>query len=263
METKALVYQHWDDLVFENRNKSYGAYLLRKSYNNKLLLGLGFSVALMTVLLALPAAVSHYFPAAKSHLRHFPDGTIEFTPAPNFQKPKQTKPKGLPVTSIRKNTTPLVVQTPVDDTKPEEPISTPSSNTEPSDTDPGATDIGTTDGIGDVPVLPPVNKKEVFLIVEQMPYYEGGNQSMVKFLQRKLRYPSSARKLGIEGTVYVSFVVNGDGSVSDVSVVRGIHPDCDHEAQRVIAMLPNWIGGKQRGVPVNVRMVLPIGFHLN
>jgi TonB family protein len=68
--------------------------------------------------------------------------------------------------------------------------------------------------------------------------------------------------MGIEGTIYISFVVNGDGTVTHVSILRGIHPQCDAEAMRVVGLLPDWIGGKQAGMPVNVKMVLPIKFSL-
>jgi protein TonB len=68
--------------------------------------------------------------------------------------------------------------------------------------------------------------------------------------------------MGIEGIVYVSFLILGDGTVTDVKVLRGIHTDCDKEAVRVISKLPGWSGGKQGGIPVSVRMVLPVKFKL-
>lgn len=85
---------------------------------------------------------------------------------------------------------------------------------------------------------------------------------MMKFIQKKMRYPSIARQQEIQGTVFVSFVVNGDGTISDVVVIRGIHPDCDKEAIRVVSLLPGWMGGKHNGNPVAVKMVLPITFSL-
>ena len=68
--------------------------------------------------------------------------------------------------------------------------------------------------------------------------------------------------MGMDGTVYVRFIVNGDGSVSDLEVIKGVHPDYDKEAKRVIAMLPSWKGGRHHGISVSVRMVLPIKFSL-
>ena len=84
----------------------------------------------------------------------------------------------------------------------------------------------------------------------------------MKFVKKHLRYPASARRQGIDGTVYVSFVVTGDGIVHKAKIVKGIHVDCDEEVIRVISMLNKWTGGKHNGQPVNVRMVLPIVFRL-
>jgi protein TonB len=120
---------------------------------------------------------------------------------------------------------------------------------------------GDATGMADIPVVVPVEPKEV-LIAEVMPVYEGGYAEMLRFLQSKLRYPARARRMGIEGTVYVQFVVNGDGTVRSVSVLRGISAACDEEAARVISMLPGWNGGRQNGNPVAVRMVLPVKFSL-
>jgi protein TonB len=85
---------------------------------------------------------------------------------------------------------------------------------------------------------------------------------MMKFLQKKIRFPKSPQRQGISGTVFVRFIVNGDGSVSDVEVLKGVHPDYDKEAMRVISLLPSWKGGRHNGMPVRVRMVLPIKFNV-
>jgi protein TonB len=115
----------------------------------------------------------------------------------------------------------------------------------------------------DVVTIVNTNSTPVCLLVaEIMPEYEEGVEAMMHFLRRNMRYPASARRMLVEGTVYVGFVVSGDGSVTDVKVIRGIHPDCDKEAMRVISKMPKWKGGKQGGIPVPVRMVLPIKFKL-
>lgn len=130
-----------------------------------------------------------------------------------------------------------------------------------SDDGVGDVGVGTFDGQGTIPVeTAPVIDPPFVDFAEVMPSYEGGLEAMMKFIQKKIHYPRAPRQMGIEGTVYVRFVVNGDGSISGVEVVRGFHPDCDREAMRVVSMLPAWKGGSHNGRPVAVRMVLPIRF---
>lgn len=102
----------------------------------------------------------------------------------------------------------------------------------------------------------------VFTVVEQMPEYPGGKSAMYAYMGKSIKYPEKARKNATEGTVYVTFVVKKDGSVSSVSVLRGIGDGCDEEAVRVIKEMPNWKPGMQRGKAVNVQYNLPIKFTL-
>ncbi|GAB2615986.1 energy transducer TonB [Belliella aquatica] len=110
----------------------------------------------------------------------------------------------------------------------------------------------------------PVEEKAetIFDVVENAPNPPGGMEGWNKYLSNNLKYPTQARRMGIEGTVYVVFVVNTDGSIQDVDVLRGIGGGCDEEALRVVKAAPKWEPGKQRGRPVRVRMRLPIRFKL-
>ena len=99
----------------------------------------------------------------------------------------------------------------------------------------------------------------IFNYVEQMP---AAGYDMAKYLQDNLRYPDAARESNIDGRVIVKFVVNEDGSVSDVQIVRGIGAGCDEEAKRVVSKMPPWKPGKQNGKPVKVYFTLPIVFKL-
>ncbi len=105
--------------------------------------------------------------------------------------------------------------------------------------------------------------EQIFTIVEDKPGFPGGDAAMYKYLGKNINYPSQARRMGIEGRVFVQFVVNKDGSISDVQAIKGIGAGCDEEAERVIKSMPKWKPGKQRGRPVKVRMVLPVYFKLN
>ena len=104
---------------------------------------------------------------------------------------------------------------------------------------------------------------EIFTIVEQQPAFKGGVAAFYSYVGKKMKYPSQARRMGIEGKVFVQFVVGKDGSISEVKIMRGIGAGCDEEAVRVIKNSPAWAPGKQRGKPVKVRMVLPITFKLS
>ncbi|MAE85698.1 MAG: energy transducer TonB [Flammeovirgaceae bacterium] len=105
--------------------------------------------------------------------------------------------------------------------------------------------------------------EEVFTIVEDQPEFPGGMAAFYKFVGDNMDYPSQARRMGIEGRVYVQFVVDKDGSVTEVTAVKGIGAGCDEEAERVLRTAPKFKPGKQRGRAVKVRMVLPIIFKLS
>jgi protein TonB len=104
--------------------------------------------------------------------------------------------------------------------------------------------------------------EEVFTIVEDQPTPKGGYESFYTYVSQNLNYPQGAIRLGIEGKVFVQFVVGTKGAISEVKVVKGISAECDQEAIRVIKKAPNWNPGKQRGRPVKVRMIIPITFML-
>ncbi|MEQ8239735.1 MAG: energy transducer TonB [Cyclobacteriaceae bacterium] len=104
--------------------------------------------------------------------------------------------------------------------------------------------------------------EEVFTIVEEQPQYPGGMDAFHKAIANNLKYPKQARKQGIEGRVYLQFIVDKSGEVREIKTVKGIGGGCDEEAERVIKLTGKWKPGTQSGKPVNVRMVLPIIFQL-
>lgn len=107
-----------------------------------------------------------------------------------------------------------------------------------------------------------VQEAEIFRIVEDEPEFPGGDAARIQYLRDNIEYPTMARDAGIEGTVFVSFVVEPDGSITNVRVLRGIGGGCDEEALRVVRNMPNWHPGRQRGRAVRVRFTLPIRFTL-
>ena len=107
-----------------------------------------------------------------------------------------------------------------------------------------------------------IQEAEIFTIVEEMPDFPGGTQKLADYLAKNIKYPQMARESGIQGRVFISFVVEPDGSVSNVNVMRSLGGGCDEEAVRVVKSMPKWKPGKQRGKPVRVSYILPVNFKL-
>ncbi|MFW6277092.1 MAG: energy transducer TonB [Prolixibacteraceae bacterium] len=106
-------------------------------------------------------------------------------------------------------------------------------------------------------------ESKVFFIVEDMPEFPGGEMALRKYIANAIKYPVIAQENGIQGKVYVQFVVEKDGSIQDARIARGVDPSLDKEALRVVNTLPKWKPGQQRGKPVRVSYTVPINFVLN
>ena len=105
--------------------------------------------------------------------------------------------------------------------------------------------------------------EEFFMVVENMPEFPGGDLGLMKFIQKNVRYPAIAKEYNITGKVYVSFIVDKQGTVTNVKIVRGVDKNLDAEALRVVSLLPKYKPGKQRGKAVRVMFTIPINFTLN
>lgn len=123
-----------------------------------------------------------------------------------------------------------------------------------------------TQRVADEPVKPAEEKPEVenkvFEVVEQMPSFPGGPSALMKYLSENIKYPVVAQENGVQGRVVVSFVVERDGSITDVKVARSVDPSLDREAMRVVRSMPHWIPGKQNGSAVRVKYNVPVSFRL-
>jgi periplasmic protein TonB len=125
----------------------------------------------------------------------------------------------------------------------------------------------TTETKVEIPIAPVIEEEkedpnQIFLVVEESAAPIGGMPAFYDYVGKKLKYPAQARRMGIEGKVFVEFVIEKDGSITDVKAIKGIGAGCDEEAVRVVESAPKWKPGKQRGKPVRQRMVLPINFKL-
>jgi protein TonB len=260
METKTLVFRKWDDLVFANRNKSYGAYAIRKAYSNRVMIGWAVSKSFLLLLLLVamfrkPEKVIGTIELPKLDGLKFVDYVLPEKSKPIIRQERHR------AETINQNRTVQVVTTPVEDT-PTPVVDETIGSINGTDTGDSEVNFSAGEEVGVTTAPPVITIPDEILNAEIMPVYEGGMEGLMKFVRKHLRYPASARRQGIDGTVYVSFVVGGDGIVRKVKIVKGIHVDCDEEVIRVISMLNKWTGGKHGGNPVNVRMVLPIVFRL-
>jgi periplasmic protein TonB len=252
--------QAWDEMVFAHRNKEYGAYMLRKGYAINLSAGLLITIAVVGFLICYPA-LSKFFggddvivKAARGKLVY-----SELSVPPSLAKPKPIPPALLlpRLQKVLKFVPPKVVKEQVPEVPP--------TISEIRENVTGAAAVeGPADVIFDEPVEEVVaDDNELFTVVDQQPEFEGGYEAMMAFIKQNMKYPANARRMQIEGTVHVSFIVSKTGVISDVKVLRGIMTECDREATRVVQLMPAWKPGKQNGRNVNVRFILPLKFRLN
>ena len=253
--------QRWDDIVFENRNQEYGAYVLRRGYGNNVFIGLIITAVLVILILFFPL-IKKLFGGSDHSEEVAPRKLIytELSAPPPIDKPKPPPPQiQLPkLQKVIKFVPPKVVKEEVAEQIP--------TIQEIKQNETAAVDVdGDAEVIFEEPVPEVVveNENEIFTVVEQLPEFDGGYEAMMEFIQKNMKYPGNARRMGVDGTVFVNFVVNKNGSISDVKIMRGIMAECDKEAIRVVEMMPPWKPGKQNGRNVNVRFTLPLKFKLH
>lgn len=260
-EANIAVPQRWEDIVFEGRNQSYGAYVLRKIYSKHMIIAVVVTVALLALMIYGPA-IAEMLKGEEVVEKAPPKKLVytELSAPPPIDKPKPPPPQvQLPkLQKVIKFVPPKVVK--------EEVVEEVPTIEEIKQNEVAAVEVeGPTEVVFEepAPVVVEEDENKIFMVVEQQPEFEGGYEAMMNFIRKNMRYPASARRMGIDGTVYVSFVVGKDGTINDVKVLRGISADCDKEAVRVVQMMPPWKPGKQNGKPVFVRFNLPIKFKLN
>jgi protein TonB len=256
-----VMVQRWEDLVFENRNKAYGAYVLRTVYTKNVIRGVILTLVIVALLFYSPDIIA-FFKGKEVVEKVAPRKLVytDLSAPPPIDKPKPPPPQiELPkLQKVIKFVPPKVVK--------EEVVEEIPTIQEIKQNEVAAVEVeGPTEVVFEEPVKEVVveDENKIFTVVEQNPEFVGGYEAMMNFIRKNMRYPASARRMGVDGTVYVSFVVSKDGSISEVKTIRGISADCDKEAMRVVGMMPPWKAGKQNGKPVFVRFVLPIKFKLN
>ncbi|WP_400192423.1 energy transducer TonB [Hymenobacter sp. B81] len=264
-----------DDIVFEGRNKAYGAYQLRQAYHRHLQRAVLGALGLLTLLL-LAVFARQYFVADTVVAPAFePEGTLVKLIDVPLPKPAQPVATVAPAPAAAPEVPTRVVEDAKARIRPAtpavEPMTAPidglptGTGTAPSVVIGSGTGDSGTVGTGvTVPaVIPAPTKTGPFLSVEVMPEFTGGQQALMQYLRKNLRYPPRALAEQVEGKVFVSFTVSAAGSITDVEILKGLGYGTDEEAQRVISNMPRWEPGRQNGNPVAVRYTLPITFHFS
>lgn len=265
----------WLAIVFNNRNKNYGAYELRSQSSTILMKALFSASALFIALFVAPVIYSHYNPVEEVlETRVIDINNPQVIYELKKEEPKKAEPlKAEPIKEKIKTVKFSANIKVVQDTKVNLP---PPTTDELKDVVIGGL---TQDGVsGQVNAMPSTitngggagqaqeglvdNSVHNIAAVEVYPEFPGGMAAWAKFIQRNLRYPYMAQDANVQGKVYLSFVVEKDGSITDVSVLKGIGAGCDEEAMRVIKKSPKWKAGQQNNQTVRVRYTMPISYTL-
>lgn len=272
-----LISNEWTDLVFEGRNQAYGAYKLRKGTSKRNIWSL-IIVAIAAVLLYLGLQLQRMAEANK---------TVENTQAVELAKLQEKKKEAKvekkqeiikqepekvveQVKSSVKFTAPVIKKD--NEVKEEDEIKL--EEVEKSDKAVGTFNVQGNDEVGgavlkakeDIAAPEPpkhvVEETKIFTVVEQMPLFPGGDAALMGYLRDNIHYPTVAAENGVQGRVVVGFVVERDGSITDVNVLRSVDPSLDREAMRVVKSMPKWTPGKQNGSAVRVKYQVPVTFRL-
>lgn len=254
----------WLELVFDDRNKAYGAYDLRKHYADNLLKALGFTIGGFVVLML----VCSFFMTRNPYVKVTQVVTDPTIVARQTVKPPVTPPKQRVEPPAQRSTVRFPQPTPVRDEVAENPPKIEDLQT----IDPGQETVKGDGGIsipelsygkgGEVAKAAEDNGIHEVNTIEIMPQFPGGEAAWAKFLQKNLRYPGQAQENNISGKVWVSFVIEKDGHLSDINVIRGVGYGLDDEAVRVLKLAPAWKPGIQNGQAVRVRYNLPFNFQI-
>jgi periplasmic protein TonB len=261
-----------DDIVFEHRNKDYGAYELRTSYSKTINRAFWIGTSVVMISISASAIYANLQPKIKEEtgviidLKNF----VQEEPEQPVEPPKPKEPEPI---QEKHEIVKYLPPVPVEDAKPEDIVP---PNDKLADVVIGSIDQEGTKSTSIIEAETPVEapkpeaviteiekEEEPFITVEQAPTFAGGMSEMYKFLGKNIKYPSPAQRANVEGRVFLSFIVEKDGSITDVTTLKGIGFGCDEEAERVLKLMPKWVAGKQNGRAVRVKFTMPVIFKLS
>ena len=271
-----LISNDWVDLIFEGKNQAYGAYKLRKGTSRR---------NIISIIIVVVVALLAFSVIAIKKIVDANTGKVASTQVTELSNLEQKQKKAEVKKQIKVQEPEKVVERVKRSVKFTAPVIKKDSEVKPEDEIKtqdqlmqnkaaiGSFDVkGNDDANGEVlkakeviaqPEPPKVEENKVFDMVEEMPSFPGGPAALMQFLQSNTHYPAVAQENGVQGRVTVSFVVEKDGSITDVQVARSADPSLDKEAVRVVKSMPRWTPGRQNGSTVRVKFNVPVTFRLN
>ena len=270
-----LIDNSWSDLVFEGKNQAYGAYQLRRNTGKRNLQSMITMFAIFAAIAAIVIAkvsFDNYMASRNAAI----ETDVELQNLAEKKEIKQEKKDEPEVEKIEVERVKSSVAFTVPEIKKDNEVKEDQEMKSQDDLAETNTAIGafTVEGNDETAEVKHVEEKiaepepvkeeetKVFDVVEQMPSVPGGQGELMAFLSKNIKYPVVAEENGVQGRVVVTFVVEKDGSITDVRVVKSVDPSLDKEAQRVVKSMPKWIPGKQNGSAVRVKYTVPVTFRL-
>jgi periplasmic protein TonB len=256
MKEKRQKYPDLNDMAFSGRNKDYGSFILRKKYPRFLLISFILSVVMVLLMTLIPLGI-YFFHGQDLGMNTDELYSVEYSFIPNPEDDLSSlakslaKPKAIPAEVV-----PKVVDTviPEKKTQPEEIKKETDPDTKNDSV--GSSKGQTPDGTGSS------EETGIYTTLDVYPRFPGGDQARLFFLRANIKYPVISYKKSIQGEVMVLFIVEADGSVTNVSVNKSIGKECDEEAVRVVKTMPRWDPGRRNGKPVRVLVRMPIVFKI-
>ena len=260
----------WCDLIFNGKNKAYGAYKMREDSPKRHNIAVVLVIVIALIGFSLPTLIKMATPKQKEVMTEVPTLSQLEEPEVKQEEMKRVEPVAPPPPALKssiKFTAPVIKKD--EEVRDEDEIKSQTELTQTkvaiSIADVKGNDEANGKDIADlkqVVTQAPVAEEKVFDMVEQMPTFPGGQAELMKYISTHMKYPVVAQENGVQGRVICQFVVGRDGKVRDVTVLKTLDPYCDKEAVRVILSMPNWIPGKQNGQAVAVKYTVPIVFRL-
>ena len=260
----------WCDLIFNGKNKAYGAYKMRENSPRRHNIAVILVIVIALIGFSIPTLIKMATPKQKEVMTEVTTLSQLEEPEVKQEEMKRVEPVAPPPPALKssiKFTAPVIKKD--EEVRDEDEIKSQTELTETkvaiSIADVKGNDEANGKDIADlkqVVTQAPVEEEKVFDMVEQMPTFPGGQQELMSYLGKNIKYPTIAQENGTQGRVIIQFVVERDGTITDVHVARGVDPYLDKEAVRVVQSMPKWIPGKQNGKAVRVKFTVPVMFRL-
>lgn len=254
----------FDNLIFENRNKEYGAYNLRRGYNFNVVVSIviASTIVILFVLYPYIRSLGRRQEITQQSRSRYVEVKMDRMEPPKEEPiiPPAVDPPPANATPNVRYVAPVVVDSLLANEKPQPTVAEVQASN-PSTIEIAVVGTGNSNELtGEVGAA----SDEPFMIVEVPPSFKGGDlEKFREWVQKRANYPQLAQDNGIQGKVYLTFVVERDGTVTNVNVVKGVDPLLDEEAKKAIQESPKWTPGLQRGRAVRVRFYIPLVFTLN